>query len=78
MKVVREICAAGPVIDVTIKSGTASHGKRRPKKRITSEAVQKNNERLAVKKLARIINANFGKGCWHITLTYAEEVSHLR
>ena len=75
MKVVREICAAGPVIDVTIKSGTASHGRRGPKRKVTSEAVQKNNDRLAEKKLARILNANFGKGCWHTTLTYAETVS---
>lgn len=76
MKAVREICAAGPVIDVTIKSSMAIHkNKRGPRKSVTSEQVRKNNERLAVKKLTRMINANFGKGCWHITLTYAEEAS---
>lgn len=75
MKVLREICVAGAVIDVTVKSSMAIHKKKRgARKNVTPEKVQKNNEKIAEKKLGRIINANFGKGSWHIILTYAEEV----
>lgn len=74
MKVVREICVAGKVIDVTIKVSSGNHkGKRADKLYATEEKVQKNNDRLAGKKLARIFNANFGKDAAHVTLTYKEE-----
>ena len=72
MKVVRETCVAGKVIDVTVRVPSGSHtGSRKPKRTVTSEQVRKNNDRLAAKKLTRMINANFDKDCWHDTLTYA-------
>ena len=74
MRVVRETCIAGRVIDITIKvhSG-AHHNKRAARKNVTSEMVQKNNDRLAAKKLTRLINANFERDSHHFTLTYKTE-----
>lgn len=71
MKVVRDICVAGKVIDVEIKVPSGNHkGKRAAKTCITSEKVEKNNERLAEKQLTRLINANFSHKDSHIVLTY--------
>ena len=76
MKAVKEICIAGRVIDVTLKmSRDVIPGKRKQKKRITPEAVQANNDRIAAKNLARLINANFGPGDIHLVLTYGEAPS---
>lgn len=71
MKVIREVCIAGKVIDVTVKVPAGNFGQRKEKKKITREAVQKNNDRMAKKKLARIINANFDESSFHDTLTYS-------
>ncbi|WP_419024306.1 rolling circle replication-associated protein [Emergencia sp.] len=71
MKVVRERCIAGKTIDMTVKVCSGNHKRKRaPKMNITSEQVQKNNDRYAAKKLMRKINANFGYGDLHIVLTY--------
>ena len=71
-KFIRETCVAGAVIDETIKySMTPGKGKRAAKTQPTREAVMRNNDRVAVKKLARLMNANFFPGDWHLTLTYA-------
>ena len=68
---IREICVAGPVIDVTLKySKTTGHGQRAARRNPTREAVLKNNDRIAVKDLSRLMNANFHPGDWHATLTY--------
>ena len=76
MKVIRETCVAGSVIDVTVRVPSGNHQRTRgQKKNITKESVQKNNDRMAAKKLTRIFNANFDKYCWHDTLTYADEPS---
>lgn len=75
MRVVREICVAGKVIDVTVKVPAGNSGKRKEKKKITSETVQKVNDRNAKKKLARLINANFDTTSFHDTLTYKHEPS---
>lgn len=76
MKVVREICVAGPVIEVIIKSSMSNHkAKRKARTNVTSELVQKNNDKIAVRKLTRLINANFGRDSWHVALTYEESVS---
>lgn len=74
-KVIRETCIAGAVIDRCIKASFSHGGARRPKTKPTSEAVRKNNDRLAAKQLTRVINANFYPGDLHTTLTYAEVVS---
>jgi hypothetical protein len=74
MKVVRETCVAGKVIDVTIKVPSGNHsGKRAAKTRVTSEKVEKNNERIAEKELARLFNANFTSKDAHVVLTYKEK-----
>ncbi|MEG1036598.1 MAG: hypothetical protein RSB99_03445 [Bacilli bacterium] len=71
MKVKREICIAGKVIDITVKVPSGNHrSKRNPKINITKEKVQKNNERLAAKNLCRLFNANCDSSWWHDTLTY--------
>ena len=71
MKAVKEICVAGRCIDVTLKlSRDVIPGKRRQKKNITPEAVRANNDRIAAKSLARLLNANFGHGDIHLVLTY--------
>ena len=48
---------------------------RAPRKYPTSEAVQKNNFRYAVRMLTAKLNHNFKPGDCHITLTYKELVS---
>lgn len=74
MKVVKETIVAGKTIHRMIKVPSGNHRKSRKSKcQITSDCVQKNNYRLAVKKLWMLINANFGKGSSHITLTYGGE-----
>lgn len=73
MKVVQETCIAGRTIDRIIKVASGNHrDKRAPKRNITSEQVQKNNDRLAEKNLMRLLNANFSGGDLHIVLTYEQ------
>ena len=71
-KFIRETCIAGPVIDVTLKYSARAPRKTRSANRAPSrEAVIKNNDRLAVKNLTRLMNANFYPGDIHLTTTYA-------
>lgn len=71
-KFIREVCIAGAVIDVTLKySARAPRKKRGENVKPSREAVVKNNDRLARKKLTRLLNANFYPGDLLITLTYA-------
>ena len=73
MKVKKYVCMAGKSIITEIKVTSGDHkGKRGPKRNITTEMVQKNNDRLAVLNLTKILNANFGDGDMHITLTYQD------
>lgn len=71
-RVIRERIVAGPTVLTQIKMNSPRPGKRRAKSNPTSEAVQKNNDRIAERNLTAILNANFRPGDWHITLTYAE------
>lgn len=74
MKVIREVCTAGKIIDISLRVPSGRHtGKRAEKKMITRETVQKNNDRMAGKTLARLINANVDQGWSHTTLTYSKE-----
>lgn len=76
MKVVRETCVAGKVIDVTVRVSSGNHRNPRAKRMcITRETVQKNNDRIAAKRLARLLNAYCDSSWFHDTLTYAQEVS---
>lgn len=71
MKVIEETCVAGRTIDRIIKVTSGCHKEKRKKKmNVTPEKVQKNNDRLAVKTLMRLLNANFKYGDLHIVLTY--------
>lgn len=73
IKVARETCIAGAVIDITVKgSRTPDKKMRAPKKNPTPDSVRRNNDRIAVKDLTRKLNANFVPGDYHVTLTYAE------
>ena len=75
-RLVKETCIAGAVIDRTIKLvyGSANGRSRKEKHNPTPEAVQRNNDRIAIKKLTRKMNANFGPGDSHIVLTYRDSV----
>lgn len=46
---------------------------RAPRQKATTEAVKKNNERMAAAHLSRIINANFGQNDISLALTYAPD-----
>lgn len=71
MKVFEETIVAGKTILRSIKISSGHHSdKRAPKRNVTPEAVRKNNDRLAVKNLTADLNANFGEGDLHVTLTY--------
>lgn len=75
MKIIREVCVAGAVIDVSVKQTQKQLSVRAPKRKPSREAVIKNNDRIAEKKLARLLNANFYPADYHMTLTYAKVVS---
>ena len=67
---------AGKTIDVTLKLSSGIHTERRKqKKNITREKVRENNDRIAAKNLARLLNANFREDDMHVTLTYKEAPS---
>lgn len=73
MKVVQETCIAGNTIDRTLKITSGNHRKKRASKsNVTPEQVQKNNDHYAEKSLMRLLNANFGRGDWHLVLTYED------
>lgn len=76
-QLIKETCIAGAVIDRTIKLtyGCVRGKKRRKRENPTPEQVQKNNDRIAIRKLARLINANFGPGDLHVVLTDASGMS---
>lgn len=69
---IRETCIAGAAIDVSLKfSVTSGKNKRRQRMQPSRAAVVENNDRIAKKKLTRLMNANFLPGDLHITLTYS-------
>lgn len=71
-KFIRETCIAGAAIDVTLKYSIASgQNRRQPKRQPSRAAVIRNNDRVAEKKLTRIMNANFLPGDLHAVFTYA-------
>lgn len=73
MKVKKYICMAGKSIITEIRVTSGDHkGKRGPKRNITPEMVQRNNDRLAVLNLTKLLNANFCERDMHITLTYKD------
>lgn len=47
--------------------------KRQPKKNKTSEQQRKVNDRHLVKKLTRLLNANFDGDCWYVTFSYIKD-----
>lgn len=73
-RAIREICVAGKTIDVTLKLSSGTHTEKRKQKRnITREKVRENNDRMAARNLARLLNANFHENDFHVTLTYKGE-----
>lgn len=78
MKVIRETCIAGKTIlraIRTVTSGNRKNEKRAIKKNPTKEAVKKNNQRIAERKLTMLLNHNFKNNDLHVTLTYNREPS---
>lgn len=72
MRVIRETIVAGRMIHHEEKVPSGNHGKKRGARRsITPEAVEKNNLRVAVKKVWMLLAANFDSTGAHMTLTYA-------
>ena len=70
---IRETCVAGATIWTVIKYSVRSgRGQRARRSNPTREAVMKNNDRLALRQLTMLMNANFHPGDWHITLTYQD------
>lgn len=47
--------------------------KRKPKRKLTSDQIKEKNFEQAKRNLKRLINANFGPGDFHCTLTYRKE-----
>lgn len=76
-RLIKETCIAGAVLDRTIKLtyGCVKGKTRKKKENPTPKQVQDNNDRIAIKKLARVINANFGPGDYHVVLTDAKGMS---
>ena len=73
MPYIKETYVTGAVIEVTKKFTFTYQGKatqRSPKTQKTPESQKKQNEGIAIKKLRRSINANFGYGDYHIVLNY--------
>lgn len=73
-RLIKETCIAGAVLDRTIKLtyGCVRGKIRKKKENPTPKQVQDNNDRIAIRKLARVINANFGPGDYHVVLTDAK------
>lgn len=68
---VRETIIAGhTILRRIIMSHPKEQEHRKPKQNPTKESVQKNNDRIAVRKAIALINANFVPGDYHVTLTY--------
>jgi len=76
MAYIRETCEAGKTISVRLYY-SATYNKetksRQPKKRLTTEAQREVNRQQAVRKLTRLMNANFGADDYYITLDYRKE-----
>lgn len=71
-----ETCKAGKVTEVTKKYSARYHKKgikRSANQKPTPEEMQRVNDRHAEATLRRSLNANFGVGDYHITLTYRKE-----
>ena len=76
-RLIKETCIAGAVLDRTVKLtyGCVSGRSRKHRENPTPKEVQDNNDRIAIRKLARVINANFGPGDYHVVLTDAKGMS---
>ena len=72
MKFIREVCVAGAVVDVSLKSTQKQLGVRAPKAKPSREAVIKNNDRIAYKRLARTLNANSGRLAYHVDVQWGD------
>lgn len=73
MPYIESICKAGKTIEVE-RYYTARYGSRGQPRgdrvKATPEEQKKINERLAEKKLRRLINENYGEGDYHLVLSY--------
>lgn len=76
MPYIKSICRAGRTMEIekyyTYKCGP-SEVRRGKKVNKTSKTQQEINDRQAVKKLTRILNANFDETSWYVTFSYAKD-----
>lgn len=76
MPYIRSTCRAGKTKEIAKYYTRRFHPKgeqRAEKKNLTTEQQQKVNDRQLVRKLTRILNANFDSNCWYITFSYTKE-----
>ena len=77
MPYLKEVVVTGKVVEVR-KKYSARYGKKIPRSKnqnITPEAVERNNEREAERKLRWLINANFKEGDYHAIFEYRSDYS---
>lgn len=76
MPYIKSTCRAGKTKEISKYYTRRVHPKgekRAERKRITTEQQQKVNDRQLVRKLTRILNANFDEECYYITFSYKKE-----
>lgn len=76
MPYIKTICKAGRTKEISKFYTYWLHPKglkRNPRVNPTTEQQQKINDRHLVKRLTRLLNANFNGGCWYITFDYKVE-----
>lgn len=76
MPYIKRTVHAGNMIEIkkyySARYGKKNNGIRAERQEVSSEKQKEINERNAVEKLTWLLNANFGAGDYHVTLTYAE------
>lgn len=76
MPYIKSVCRAGKTKEIAKYYTRRYHPKgekRTPKENLTTEQQKKVNERCAVRKLTRILNANFDETSWYVTFSYKKE-----
>ena len=77
MPYIKRTVRAGGTIEVkkyySARYGKKNKGIKAERQNISSEKQQEINERNATEKLTWLLNANFGFGDYHVTLTYSDE-----
>lgn len=76
MPYIKSVCRAGRTKEIARYYTRRYHPKgerRTPKENVTTEQQKKVNDRHTVRKLTRILNANFDETSWYVTFSYKKE-----